>query len=425
MILEEGPKRDLRQLVLPQIGKLVATDDPWDPWQILDPQGQPLGPVALYFADLLAGGSPATTLRSYGMDLLRWWRFLWVLGVEWDRATQRDARDFALWMRMADKPVRPHWRNGSEPDTRPAAGKVLPGAPNPVTGKLTIGPKYAPTTRAHCETVLRQFYDFHLDQRTGALLVNPFPLVRGRRERRNASHKPTEPFQPERKGRYRPKVPKRIPRRIPDEKYTEIFARIRHNRDRALLEAWASSGARASELLGAQQQHAKPGQQVIGVIRKGTEDFQELPASPAAFVWLRLYQEEVWRRGAGRGRAEPLWVTLRRPFRPLTYDAARIMFTRVNQLLGSNWTLHDLRHTASFRMANDPEMSLHHVQLILGHKHLSTTETYLNPSADELIEHGLAHLTRMARKQNAPQPAPPAPGYNPDSLNTLFGVIDG
>ncbi|MEU6258664.1 helix-turn-helix domain-containing protein [Streptomyces sp. NPDC047043] len=31
------------------------------------------------------------------------------------------------------------------------------GTPNPVTGKPTVGRKYAPSTRAHCETVVRSF----------------------------------------------------------------------------------------------------------------------------------------------------------------------------------------------------------------------------------------------------------------------------
>jgi hypothetical protein len=38
-------------------------------------------PVAAFFAELAACGRAATTQRSYGMDLLRWFRFLWALGV--------------------------------------------------------------------------------------------------------------------------------------------------------------------------------------------------------------------------------------------------------------------------------------------------------------------------------------------------------
>ena len=58
------------------------------------------------------------------------------------------------------------------------------------------------------------------------------------------------------------------------------------------------------------------------------------------------------------GRDQPLWWTLWRPFRALTYDAARLMFTRANAALGANWSLHDLRHSAAYRMARDPGMPL-------------------------------------------------------------------
>jgi transaldolase len=35
------------------------------------------------------------TVRSYGVDLLRWFRFLWAAGVAWDRATRAEASGFA------------------------------------------------------------------------------------------------------------------------------------------------------------------------------------------------------------------------------------------------------------------------------------------------------------------------------------------
>ncbi|MGX4690734.1 tyrosine-type recombinase/integrase [Streptomyces sp. JNUCC 63] len=425
-----GRERDLKRLVVPDVGRLHATGDPWEPYQLVAPDGQVVEPVAVYFKDLLAASSPATTLRSYGMDLLRWWRFLWAADVEWDRARREDARDFMLWMELANKPARVHWRHrgkdpGQIPAPRPRPGQLPPGTPNPVTGKPTIGPKYAASTRAHCETAVRTFYDFHLERNTGSLLVNPFPLERSRHgrslKRSNEHHNPEREYRHQRKGRYRPTVPERVPRRIPDDKFTEVFAALRSHRNRALLAFWVATGARAEELLTSRQSDALVGEQTIGVIRKGTRDYQQLPASPDAFVWLRLYQEEAWRKGAPRGHKELLWWTLRRPWRPLTYHAARAMFTRANELLGANWTIHDLRHTASFRMANDPEMSLLYVKEILGHKYLSTTQKYLNPSQDEVIAAGLAHHVRQQQRRDNPPPAPPSPAYNPDSLSVLFG----
>jgi integrase len=143
---------------------------------------------------------------------------------------------------------------------------------------------------------------------------------------------------------------------IPDERFDVLFAQLGSRRDRALVGLWVSTGARASELLAATADDVDPGQQLITVIRKGSRILQPLPAAPDAFVWLRLYQAQL----AGlvpAGRDEPLWWTLRRPFRPLGYDAARAMFNRANTVLGSNWSLHDLRHTVvacSVWMSGDP-----------------------------------------------------------------------
>ena len=157
--------------------------------------------------------------------------------------------------------------------------------PRPVGDR---GEAYAPSVRAHSETVLRGFYDFHLAARQRAV-VNPFPLDRSRRGgRAHAHHNPMEPLRNERTGLYRPTVPSRIPRSIPDEEFNEIFARLPSHRDRALVAFYVSTGARASELLSATQGGVDPGRQLITVVRKGTGAIQELPASTDAFVWLRL-----------------------------------------------------------------------------------------------------------------------------------------
>jgi site-specific recombinase XerD len=145
-----------------------------------------------------------------------------------------------------------------------------------------------------------------------------------------------------------------------------------------------------------------------------------IPASADAFVWLRLYQQEL-RGMVPKHPSEPLWWTLRRPFRPLEYDAARMVFTRANQLLGANWTLHDLRHSAAKRMVRDPNLTLADVQWVMGHAHITTTEIYIAPTPDEVVAHVLAHHERQRAEQAKP-PAPPAPGYRPEVLAALFGT---
>jgi integrase len=106
--------------------------------------------------------------------------------------------------------------------------------------------------------------------------------------------------------------------RDPDEAFNELFAALPSNRDRALVAFWISTGVRAAELLGVRQRDLDPGQQLITVARKGSRAVQQVPASADAFVWLRLYQEELHGK-VPRGWTQPVWWTLRRPYRPLTY----------------------------------------------------------------------------------------------------------
>ena len=62
---------------------LEATGDLFVPYRLVDGDGAVIVPAAAFFAELAACGRPATTQRSYGMDLLRWFRFVWALRVDW------------------------------------------------------------------------------------------------------------------------------------------------------------------------------------------------------------------------------------------------------------------------------------------------------------------------------------------------------
>jgi integrase len=398
-------ERDLAALVVPRSGQLVATGNRYEPYQLLDPDGVPVVAVTAYFRDVLAAGRAESTVRSYGMDLLRWFRFLWSdSGVGWDRATRVEARDFCRWMQIGGKQPRPHRR---------ASGVAL-------SSKPARGQAFSPSVRAHSETVLRAFYDFHLDAGSGPVL-NPFPLDRSRRGgRAHAHHNPMEPYRHERSGIYRARVPDRIPRSIPDSEFNEIFAGLPSHRDRALVAFYVSTGARASELLSATLAGIDPGRQLITVVRKGTRELQQLPASADAFVWLRLYQVEMAEL-IPRGRRQPLWWAARRPARPLTYHAAHRMFERVNARAGTTATLHSLRHTAAYRMAEDPALPLTDVQLVLGHAQLTTTQIYLTPRKEDVIRRVLAHHAEQTRQASARARPAPAPGYRPGVLDVLFG----
>lgn len=408
MDTEEKASRDLSAVVVAQVGRLVATGDPWDPYRLTDADGVAVEAVSVWFRDLQAVGRSTATTRSYGMDLLRWFRFCWAVGVAWDRATRTEARDFCRWLQVAAKPTVTHWRR------RDAASGGEPTA-------VATSKPYAASVRAHSETVLRGFYDFHREAGTGPIL-NPFPLDRARaRSRAHAHQNPMEPLRNERSGLYRPTVSSRIPRSVPDAEFNEIFARLPSHRDRALVAFYVSTGARASELLSATVGGVDPGRQLISVVRKGSRAIQELPASSDAFVWLRLYQLEM----DGLipiGRRQPLWWTLRRPMRPLTYHGVHRMFERVNDRAGTAATLHSLRHTAAYRMAEDPALPLTDIQLVLGHAQLTTTQIYLTPRKEDVIRRMLAHHAEQTKRAAERVMPLPAPGYRSETLEVLFGA---
>jgi hypothetical protein len=70
----------------------------------------------------------------------------------------------------------------------PGPAPHAPATPNALTGKPAPSAKYAARTLAHCESVVRGFYDFHLEAGSGPM-VNPFPLARLHRARQGSRHR--------------------------------------------------------------------------------------------------------------------------------------------------------------------------------------------------------------------------------------------
>ena len=167
MIGDGEELRDLAGLSVPAVGSLLGTGGHLEPYVLVDPVGAPVDAAAAFFRDLLAAGRSAATVRSYGMDLLRWFRFLWAAGVPWDRATRAEARDFCRWLQIGGMPgsARPGWRRRRR------------GA-------------YAASVRAHSETVLRGFYDFHRD---GGQRADHEPVPAGPRAAGGAGERAPQP----------------------------------------------------------------------------------------------------------------------------------------------------------------------------------------------------------------------------------------
>lgn len=415
MRLFDDVGRDITTIRLPRWGRVVRAEGPV-PWLVVDEDGVPVEPIRRYLTDFAAGDTSKGSVRSYAYALLRWWRWLRAVGVEWDKATPAEDRDLVLWLEQATKPRR-------SPRTVSAA---TAGTVNPITRKRHLGDHYEPRTVRHSNAVVRAFYEFWIEDLREGPLINPVPLDRRHRgQRPHAHHNPLEPFRPEGKIRYNPKLPKRRPREMPDNCWKDVFTELRSNRDRALLSMDISCAARASELLGVRGVDLDWGDQLVRVIRKGTEDEQWLPASEESFVWLRLYLADL---GTPLDPNDPIWWTLRRRDhgdglrrQPMNYEALRAVWRRVNAALGTNWTMHDLRHTASLRMSRDESLSMKDVQVMLGHAHLATTaDVYTVEDEAQVIRRVQRHLAeREHRAQQSPPPV--ATGYDAADLTVLLG----
>jgi integrase len=106
----------------------------------------------------------------------------------------------------------------------------------------------------------------------------------------------------------------------------------------------------------------------------------------------------------------------------MEYEALRAVFRRVNKDLGTNWSMHDLRHTAAVRMSRDKTLTMRDVQTILGHAHLSTTaDVYMVEEQRHVIRRVAEFLNQRGNTDH--QPPPVAAGYDATALSILFGQL--
>ena len=188
---------------------------------------------------------------------------------------------------------------------------------------------------------------------------------------------------------------------------------LRSNRDRALVSFYLSSGVRASELLGLRHGDLDAGRYTITVTSKGSRARETVPASVDSFVWLALYLAEQPPMSPGG----PVWWTRRSKPVPLSYHAMRAVLRRANASLGTNWSLHDFRHTAASRLLADPAFTLVDVQTILRHASITTTQIYTQPRLEDLVGKVLEHYARP------PTPGPTIePTYDAAAVRELLGL---
>ncbi|MBI4942113.1 MAG: tyrosine-type recombinase/integrase [Actinobacteria bacterium] len=390
---------------VPRVGAVRAGPSGAIPFVVVDESDRPIEAFSVFLRDLMLTDMSLLTCRSYGNDLLRWWRLLRVLGIGWDRASRAEVEVLVSHMRSADNPQ----RRRSSSSGSSSVSSTTPGSVNLRTGKPALRQGYAPATINHALSVVSSFYAFHAQFGIGPV-VNPVPVSSTRRGRL-AHRSPLEPGREFRRAALRQKSVELTPRAIPDALADELAAMMRSSRDRALLAMFLSSGARASELLAVTGERVDWTRQQVWVVSKGTRALQPVPASPDALRLLAVYYDEHGSPAPG----EAIWRTLRGTPRPLSYFAARRVLQRANSVLGTDWTLHDLRHTTIQRMTSDPQLSLTDVMAVSRHQHVASLDPYLRPSLEQIFD-------RLQRHYAEPRPTRTlTPGYDAEDFRTVFG----
>jgi integrase len=284
------------EAALPAVGEVRVGDRSSLPFFVTDGAGEEVEAVSAFLTHVALSDMSPLTCRSYAHDLLRWWRLLTALKVEWADATTAEVAVLVGWLRSAHNRQRQRTRG------------LTPGAVNPKTGKASLHEGYARSTINHGLAVLYRFYAFHAHHGRGPA-VNPVPVRAGRRallaHRSPIDRQATAPRAP-----LRQKIADRSPRAIPDGLWEELFASMTSHCDRALLAFYVSTGARAGEVLGLRLEHVDWAGQRVWVVSKGPASWSRSRhprrhSRTWRCIWTRRDCPTAASRYGGPGTASP------------------------------------------------------------------------------------------------------------------------
>ena len=194
-----------------------------------------------------------------------------------------------------------------------------------------------------------------------------------------------------RRGEYRQRVPRRLPRRVEPEVAVRLIDAACSERDRALLTLLWRSGQRIGDWSAMHGEHGILGMRLADLNRrsgtivvrlKGARDEHRVPVSDDFWpVFARYLGQE---RGLG-GPEDPAWVMFRRGHgRPLTYSAFEQSLRHLCRSVGVHVTAHMFRHALAQAVVDVAGLKV--AQEMLGHAHISTTaDTYSHVDEQAMV----------------------------------------
>ena len=209
-----------------------------------------------------------------------------------------------------------------------------------------------------------------------------------------------------------PRLPKQLPRAVLGVAEAEAILQAADPatpeglRDRALLELLYSTGLRRTEMAKLRRHEADGVRRVVFVREgKGRRD-RVVPLAARASAWLDRYLA-VRPRLAGPD-CEALFVTVggQTPGRPLSPDQVATIVRRAKERAGVDkpGATHLLRHACATHML-EGGADVRHIQALLGHASLATTERYTHVAITRLQEvHARTHPAARASTLLTPLP---------------------
>ncbi|EOF5965434.1 site-specific tyrosine recombinase XerC [Salmonella enterica] len=181
-------------------------------------------------------------------------------------------------------------------------------------------------------------------------------------------------------------------------------------RNRAILEMFWSTGIRRMELANLRLCDVDITRGVVNVRQgKGRKD-RVVPVGGEALAWLERYLREVRPRLAYRGDSGHLFLTqkgdgLKRG--TLTWIGGKTIRERAR--VDKRGACHIFRHSMATQML-DNGADTRHIQAILGHEKLETTQVYTRVAIKPLQEvHARTHPAEKRRRKKQAQPDSPVP----------------
>jgi len=194
-----------------------------------------------------------------------------------------------------------------------------------------------------------------------------------------------------------PKLPRALPKSLTAADVERLLDSVDLTapaglRDRAMLETLYATGLRASELVGLKVTAVNLDDGVLRITGKGNKD-RLVPLGEEAVAWLKRYLAEARPVLLNRQLSDAVFVTARGG--GMTCQAFWYLIKRHARAAGITRPLspHTLRHAFATHLLNHGA-DLRVVQMLLGHRDISTTQIYTHVARERLKQLHAQHHPR-------------------------------